>query len=208
MPLAPLLGPRCRPAALSRRPLLPIAAFIARVATRERIAPAGVRLVIIGNVLWVLASLALLFAVSPTPLGYVFVIAQALVVADASPNRIRRPAQSFLTSALPRTTMRAHLLTKDAIRDMILDGAAEGDELRIAHLRPVARTLRERSGLFVFPARQRRRMRRQEEKLYETRYAPTGSMHGASWTEEVSSDRFAGSLPAPGAPQGPRVFVF
>ena len=51
------------------------------VAARERISAAGVWLVIVGNGLWVLASLALLFAVSPTVLGYAFVIGQALIVA-------------------------------------------------------------------------------------------------------------------------------
>ena len=60
--------------------LLPIAAFIAWVATRERVPAAGVWLVILGNAAWVLGSLALFLAVSPTALGYAFVIAQALVV--------------------------------------------------------------------------------------------------------------------------------
>ena len=81
VPLAPVLGLDANLLLYAGLALLPIAAFIAWVATRERISPAGVWLVIIGNGLWVLASLALLFAVSPTPLGYAFVIAQALVVA-------------------------------------------------------------------------------------------------------------------------------
>ena len=60
--------------------LLPIAAFIVWVATRDQISAAGVWLVIAGNAAWVLASLALLFAVSPTVLGYAFVIGQAVIV--------------------------------------------------------------------------------------------------------------------------------
>src|SRR5688500_7592607 len=72
VPLAPFLG---LPADLlldAGLALLPIAAFIAWVATRDAISAAGVWLVIIGNAAWVLASLALLFAVSPTMLGYAF----------------------------------------------------------------------------------------------------------------------------------------
>jgi hypothetical protein len=79
-PLAPFLG---LPAALlfyAGIVLLPIAAFIAWVGTREHAPAAGVWLVIAGNAAWVLGSLALFLAVSPTALGYAFVIAQALVV--------------------------------------------------------------------------------------------------------------------------------
>ena len=80
-PLAPFLGLSAGLLLYAGLALLPIAAFIAWVAAREQISPAGVWLVIIGNALWVLASLALLFAVSPTALGYAFVIGQALIVA-------------------------------------------------------------------------------------------------------------------------------
>jgi hypothetical protein len=80
-PLAPYLGLGAGLLLYAGLALLPIAAFIAWVAAREHISPAGVWLVIVGNVLWVLASLALLFAVSPTALGYAFVVGQALIVA-------------------------------------------------------------------------------------------------------------------------------
>lgn len=58
--------------------LFPIAAFMAWTATR--LAEPAVWLVIGGNALWVLGSLAVL-ALSPTALGYAFVIAQAAAVA-------------------------------------------------------------------------------------------------------------------------------
>jgi hypothetical protein len=80
-PLAPMLG---LPAALlfhAGLALLPIAAFMAWVATREQPPLAGVKLVILGNAGWVAASVALLFFVSPTALGYAFVIGQAVIVA-------------------------------------------------------------------------------------------------------------------------------
>lgn len=80
-PLAPFLGLPAELLLYAGLALLPIAAFIAWVATRDEISAAGVRLVIVGNAAWVLASLALLFAVSPTMLGYAFVIGQALIVA-------------------------------------------------------------------------------------------------------------------------------
>ena len=80
-PLAPFLGLPADLLLYAGLALLPIAAFIAWVAAREQISAAGVRLVIVGNAAWVLASLALLFAVSPTLLGYAFVIGQAVIVA-------------------------------------------------------------------------------------------------------------------------------
>jgi hypothetical protein len=80
-PLARFLGLPAELLLYAGLALLPIAAFIAWVATREQMSAAGVWLVIIGNAAWVLASLALLFAVSPTVLGYAFVIGQALIVA-------------------------------------------------------------------------------------------------------------------------------
>jgi hypothetical protein len=58
--------------------LFPIAAFMAWTATR--LVEPAVWLVIGGNALWVLGSFAVL-ALSPTGLGYAFVIAQALAVA-------------------------------------------------------------------------------------------------------------------------------
>jgi hypothetical protein len=63
--------------------LFPIAAFIAFVATRRPLPRAGVWLVIIGNIGWVLGSALLLVtgAITPNATGYAFVIAQAVAVA-------------------------------------------------------------------------------------------------------------------------------
>lgn len=61
--------------------LLPVAAFMAWAATRRPVPQAAAWLVVGGNALWVLASIAVLFALSPSPLGYAFLIAQALAVA-------------------------------------------------------------------------------------------------------------------------------
>ena len=79
-PLEPWLGLPAEVLLYAGIALLPIAAFMAWVASRERVPAAGVWLVILGNAAWVLGSLALFLAVSPTALGYAFVIAQALVV--------------------------------------------------------------------------------------------------------------------------------
>ena len=80
-PLAPMLG---LPAALllySGLSLFPIAAFMLWVAARKSPPIAGVWLVIAGNALWVAGSLLVVVELSPTGLGYAFVIAQALIVA-------------------------------------------------------------------------------------------------------------------------------
>lgn len=63
--------------------LFPIAAFIAWVAARRSLSRSNVWIVIVGNVLWVLGSVVLLFSdsLSPSVLGYAFVIAQAATVA-------------------------------------------------------------------------------------------------------------------------------
>jgi hypothetical protein len=63
--------------------LFPIAAFMAFVATRVTLPRAGIWLVILGNIVWVGASLGVLFggAVSPNAFGYLFVAVQALAVA-------------------------------------------------------------------------------------------------------------------------------
>lgn len=63
--------------------LFPVAAFIAFVATRDDLPPAGVWLVIVGNVAWVAGSLWLLFGgtLSPSLLGTAFLAAQAAAVA-------------------------------------------------------------------------------------------------------------------------------
>ncbi len=82
-PLTDLLG---LPAALLRGAglgLLPIAAFILFVATRAAVPRLLVWLVIAGNVIWAIDSLALLATpwVAPTLLGSAFVIGQAAIVA-------------------------------------------------------------------------------------------------------------------------------
>lgn len=69
-----------RPAGLF---LLPYGALVAFLATRATPPTWGVWAVIIANVLWAVESIVLLFggSVAPNILGYLFVIAQALVVA-------------------------------------------------------------------------------------------------------------------------------
>lgn len=63
--------------------LLPFAALVGFLATRETISRPAVWAVIAYNVLWSIDSIVLLLtgSVAPTALGYTFVIAQALVVA-------------------------------------------------------------------------------------------------------------------------------
>lgn len=61
--------------------LLPAAALMAWVAARTTVPVSGAWVVVAGNALWALASVALLFFLSPRPLGYAFVIAQAVAVA-------------------------------------------------------------------------------------------------------------------------------
>lgn len=63
--------------------LLPFAALVASIATREALPRALVWAVIVANALWVVDSLALLASgwVMPTALGTAFVIAQAAAVA-------------------------------------------------------------------------------------------------------------------------------
>ncbi|MBA3357245.1 MAG: hypothetical protein H0U18_15155 [Pyrinomonadaceae bacterium] len=63
--------------------LLPFAAFLVYLATRETLSPSVVWAVIIANALWTADSFLLLLTgwVAPTELGYAFVVAQALGVA-------------------------------------------------------------------------------------------------------------------------------
>jgi hypothetical protein len=63
--------------------LLPYAAIVAYVGTREAVSRAAVWAIIAANALWVVESILLLVSgwVSPTGLGVAFVAAQALVVA-------------------------------------------------------------------------------------------------------------------------------
>ena len=82
-PLETLLG---LPASLLRAVglfLIPFAAFLLWLARRADVLRGLVRTVVIGNVLWVLASLLLLVSgwVSPTRVGMAFVVGQAVAVA-------------------------------------------------------------------------------------------------------------------------------
>lgn len=63
--------------------LVPFAAALAYLSTRERLSAAAVRTVIAINVAWVVASAALLVsgAIEPRALGYAFIVMQALAVA-------------------------------------------------------------------------------------------------------------------------------
>jgi hypothetical protein len=74
------------PAALLRGAglvLVPYVAFVIYTGTRDAISRSAVWLIIVANVAWAAASALLLVSgwVSPTALGYAFVIAQAVVVA-------------------------------------------------------------------------------------------------------------------------------
>jgi hypothetical protein len=79
--LAGLLG---LPASLLRyagAALIPFVAFVAYVGTRTLLSPMAVWTVITCNALWAAGSLLLLAWLTPTVLGYVFVVAQATAVA-------------------------------------------------------------------------------------------------------------------------------
>jgi|EndMetStandDraft_2_1072991.scaffolds.fasta_scaffold278268_2 hypothetical protein len=81
--LASLLG---LPVALLRYAglsLIPFAAFVAVMATRDQVSRVAVRAIIIANALWVVDSFLLLLTgwVQPSLLGYAFVIGQAVIVA-------------------------------------------------------------------------------------------------------------------------------
>ena len=74
------------PAALLRGAglvLVPYVAFVVYTGTRDAISRSAVWLIIVANVAWAAASALLLVSgwVTPTALGYAFVIAQAVVVA-------------------------------------------------------------------------------------------------------------------------------
>ena len=80
--LAPLLELPIRLLEYAGLSLLPIAAFIAWVATRSHLSRLGVWVVIAGNVAWVAGSALLLVSdwVSPNLLGSGFIAAQAATV--------------------------------------------------------------------------------------------------------------------------------
>lgn len=80
----PLSSPLGLPAALlfwAGLGLFPVAAFLLWVATRRDIPRPGAWLAIIGNIGWIAGSALFLALLSPTGLGYAFVIAQAAIVA-------------------------------------------------------------------------------------------------------------------------------
>jgi hypothetical protein len=77
--------------------LVPYVALVAFVATRARIEPAAVWVIIACNALWALASFVLLLSgeLAPTGLGIAFVAAQAIIVAllgELQYMGLRRPA--------------------------------------------------------------------------------------------------------------------
>ena len=63
--------------------LLPVAAFMAFVASRRPVPAFGLILIVIGNLGWIVASLALLtgFWFAPNAIGVTFILAQAALVA-------------------------------------------------------------------------------------------------------------------------------
>ncbi len=61
--------------------LLPFAAIVLYLATRNPLPRTGVVAIIIANFAWVIASIALLFNVDTNAFGYTFVIVQAIAVA-------------------------------------------------------------------------------------------------------------------------------
>ncbi len=82
-PLSSLLGLPASLLTWSGLSLLPFAAFVGWLATRELPPRAAVWAVVICNVLWALDSVILLASgwSDPTPLGKVFVVSQAVFVA-------------------------------------------------------------------------------------------------------------------------------
>lgn len=77
--------------------LLPYAAFVGWMGTRVRLPEGLVWLVIIGNALWTVASIALFVWTAPTALGYAFVLGQAVVVgifAELQYMGLKRPLEA------------------------------------------------------------------------------------------------------------------
>lgn len=77
--------------------LLPYAAFVGWMGTRARLPESLVWLVIVGNALWTVASVALFVWTQPTALGYAFVLGQAVVVgifAELQYMGLKRPLEA------------------------------------------------------------------------------------------------------------------
>jgi len=84
--------------------LIPFAAFVARLGTRDRVQRALVFAVIACNTLWALDSVLLLLAgwLEPTALGEMFVIAQAIIVAALAQLEFLGLRRSTLVEAYAR----------------------------------------------------------------------------------------------------------
>ncbi|MBL8690620.1 MAG: hypothetical protein JNL04_16070 [Rhodospirillaceae bacterium] len=77
--------------------LLPYAAFVGWMGTRARLPEGLVWLVIVGNALWTVASIALFVWTQPTALGYAFVLGQAVAVgvfAELQYMGLKRPIEA------------------------------------------------------------------------------------------------------------------
>lgn len=77
--------------------LFPVAAFMAVLSRQASPWTAGLWLVVLGNLGWVLASLAVLLLTTPNLLGIAFVLLQAVVVALLATVEfagVRRPVQA------------------------------------------------------------------------------------------------------------------
>ena len=79
-PLASFLGLPSALLAWAGAALFPIAAFMGWLAVREDVSRPLTWIVILGNAAWVLGSALVLVVLSPSALGYAFVIAQAIAV--------------------------------------------------------------------------------------------------------------------------------
>lgn len=93
--------------------LFPVAAFMAVIATRPIVQPTGVWLIVLGNALWVAASLFLLISgfFAPNALGTIFVSTQALARSRAWQARTGPCRRRFGYAGRPewRSTPRRHV---------------------------------------------------------------------------------------------------
>jgi hypothetical protein len=81
LPLSSLLGLPEPLLSYAGVALFPVALFMGWVALREELSVAGAWVVILGNAGWVVGSVAVLLVLSPTAIGYAFVLVQAVAVA-------------------------------------------------------------------------------------------------------------------------------
>jgi uncharacterized membrane protein len=80
-PLAPFLGLPDELLRYAGVALFPVAAFMGWLSLRREVPRWGAWLAVLGNAGWVAGSALVLFVLSPTALGYAFVVAQAAAVA-------------------------------------------------------------------------------------------------------------------------------